>query len=184
MKYLLLVLFMCTSVTFVCADSVSVDTSQAPVVSQLSRSEQYRLDSLEMSQTNRLRELDIIHSRNIDPEGIIGVFIPIIALLGVCVIMWRNIESKRAARLAMIEKGMDPSVLEVSPNESSRKYGALRFGMLMAGGGLGLLFGFMVLMTFHVEAEYVPLILISSAALFGGAGLIAYHVVARHLEKQ
>lgn len=53
-------------------------------------------------------------------------------------------EPIRSPDVARIEKGMDPSSLDVPHDESSRKFGALRWGMLLMGAGFGLLIGLMI----------------------------------------
>ncbi len=155
----------------------------------LSSEQRFRLDSMAQEREAKFRELE--HQLNAEhfsrqsisnPEDIIGIFIPIIAILGAFFVVWRSIESKRALRLAMIEKGMDPSLLETPTDESSKKFGALRFGMLLAGVGFGLMLAIFIV-NFWATGHYEPAIFLGSAILCGGIGLVAYHIIARRLEK-
>lgn len=187
MKHLLIVLCAILCVTILHSEETTavgtLSTVSPNVDSQgLSTAEQFRLDSMQKQHDFELREAEIRQQRGTNPEEIIGVFIPIIAILGSFLVVWRGIESKRALRMAMIEKGMDPSLLIDRNDESSKKYGALRFGMLLAGVGLGLLVAFVMVMSFFVESNYKPLVFISSSLLFGGIGLIGYHLIANKLE--
>lgn len=109
--------------------------------------------------------------------------IPILAVLGLVIIFWRKGESNRQIRLAMIEKGMDPSLLVERVDENSKKYASLRFGLLAAGAGLGLIIGNIVTSSMPLGQENPEPIVLSSLLLFSGAGLVVYHIIARKLER-
>ncbi|MBK7032146.1 MAG: hypothetical protein IPH49_02480 [Ignavibacteria bacterium] len=176
-----------STLTTVSKDGKVIQETVSPQVDSqgLTTAEQFRLDSMQKQHDFELREAEIIHQqRGTHPEEIIGVFIPIIAILGAFLVVWRGIESKRALRMAMIEKGMDPSLLIDRSDESSKKYGALRFGMLLAGVGLGLLVAFVIVSSSMIDQNHQPLVFISSSLLFGGIGLIGYHLIANRLEKK
>ena len=159
------------------ADSVALPDSGI-----LSAEQRFRLDSIAQMREADIRELELHQQRTPNPEDIIGVFIPIVAIIGAFLVVWRSIESKRALRLAMIEKGMDPSLLEAPTDESSKKFGALRFGMLLAGVGFGLMLAIFLVSYFNM-GHYEPAVFFGSAILFGGVGLVAYHIIARRIEK-
>lgn len=149
--------------------------------------QQFVLDSMAEERRAKIGELEAMngtgYSRT-EPEAIIGVFIPIVAILAVFLFLWRTNEAKKAIRLAMVERGMDPGLLNEQPNESSRKYGALRIGMLLMGLGLGCIVGFLVsIMLMPDHGNFWPLVIIASSISFGGAGLIAYHRMATKLEQ-
>ncbi|HLP28378.1 MAG TPA: DUF6249 domain-containing protein [Candidatus Didemnitutus sp.] len=200
MKHLLIVLLTIVGVTFLRAEettttktltTVSKDGKviQETVTPQtepqgLTAGEQFRLDSMQKEHDYELRETELRQHRGTDPQDIIGVMIPIIAIFGSFFVVWRGIESKRVLRMAMIEKGMDPSLLIDRNDESSKKYGALRFGMLLAGVGLGLLVAFVIVSSSMINENHQPLVFISSSLLFGGIGLIGYHLIANRLEKK
>ncbi|MCX6139866.1 MAG: hypothetical protein NTX15_03395 [Candidatus Kapabacteria bacterium] len=191
MKHLRIVLFILLSVTILHSEEATTTTKALTTVSKvtplndsdaLSTGQQFRLDSMQKEHDYELRETELRQHRGTDPQDIIGVMIPIIAIIGAFFVVWRNIDSKKALRMAMIEKGMDPSLLIDRADESSRKYGALRFGMLLAGIGLGLLVAFLIVSSSVIDGNYIPLVFISNALLFGGLGLIGYHLIANKLE--
>ncbi len=164
------------------AAAASADSAALPDSGVLSAEQRFRLDSIAQLREADIRELELHQQRRPNPEDIIGVFIPIIAIIGAFLVVWRSIESKRALRLAMIEKGMDPSLLEAPTDESSKKFGALRFGMLLAGVGFGLMLAIFLISLFNI-GHFEPAVFFGSAIFFGGVGLVAYHVIARRIEK-
>jgi hypothetical protein len=185
-RFLLLVIV----VLFMIVSSFNGQTPPAPVADSAAGSElttdsayrQFVLDSIRLEANVIIDRIDATQERHVQPEAIIGVLIPIVVLIVVFLYLWRASESKKAVRLAMIEKGMDPSLMN-DGNENSRKYGALRIGLLLAGLGMGLLVGFAIAEVLQLwDKETVPLIIISSALLFGGSGLIVYHRLVAKIE--
>ena len=159
------------------------DTTSAPEAMTDSAYQEFVLDSIRLEHRAELQKLHAAQPRSIPATEVIGVSIPIVMVIIVFLYLWRLSEAKKAVRVAMIEKGMDPSVLDMPGNENSRKYGALRIGMLLAGIGAGLLVGFVITTALDLwNQEFVPLIIISSALLFGGGGLIAYHKMVDKME--
>lgn len=110
------------------------------------------------------------------------ILFPLLFIAGASLVVWRGIESRRDVRLAMIEKGMNPSLSNETADESSKKFSALRFGMLLTGVGFGLLIAIMIV-NFWPTVQYVEGIFIGSSLLYGGIGLMVYHVIARRTEK-
>lgn len=170
--------------------SASLDTpsiARHEVLAKDTAYQQFVLDSMAEERRAKIGELEAMHGTGYnqsEPDEIIGVFIPIIAILAVFLFLWRSNEAKKAVRLAMVERGMDPGLLNEQPNESSRKYGALRIGMLLMGLGLGCIVGFLVsIMLMPDHGNFWPLVIIASSISFGGAGLIAYHRMATKLEQ-
>jgi hypothetical protein len=101
---------------------------------------------------------------------ILGVLIPIIAIIGavIMIIYIRRFENEE--RMAMIDKGLDPSLFAKRQRNSS---GALRASLLLMGAGMGLLLGYFLDETFDMEqVGYFSMLLI-----FGGAGLGAAYVI-------
>ncbi len=161
----------------------TADTTAAPQASSDSAYYQFVLDSIQLEHEATIEKLRAGSHGSIPASEVIGVTIPIFITLFVFLYLWRLSEAKKAVRVAMIDKGMDPSVLDIPGNENSRKYGALRIGMLLAGIGAGLLVGFVITTALDLwNQEFVPLIIISSALLFGGGGLIAYHKTVAKME--
>ncbi|MEM6524062.1 MAG: DUF6249 domain-containing protein [Bacteroidota bacterium] len=109
--------------------------------------------------------------------AIIGVFIPIIAIIGgiIMIIFLRKYQNEE--RMNMIEKGINPGDITTVRNTS----GPLRFSMLLMGVGIGLLLGyFLDVNTRMEETAYFSMIF-----LFGGIGLgIAYIIEERKLKRE
>ncbi len=115
---------------------------------------------------------------------IIEVFIPIVAILGAFWIVYKSIEAKRAIKLALIEKGMDASALAEPKNENSKKYSALRYGLLLCGLGLGLIVGMTASPFFGLRDDSAVLFTLASATLGGGLGMVAYHLMVRGTDQK
>ena len=84
---------------------------------------------------------------------------------------------RRKERLAMIEKGADPSIFE----RGSKAPTSLKWGMLFVGIGVGILLGkiFAAYSCLGEEASMFSMI-----CLFGGLSLVIYHFVERSMEKK
>jgi F0F1-type ATP synthase assembly protein I len=108
---------------------------------------------------------------------IIGVMIPIIAIIGgvIMIIYLRRYENEE--RMAMIEKGVDPSVFASKHRNTS---GALRASLLFIGAGLGLLLGYFLDKHFYMEeVAYFSMIFI-----WGGIGLGAAYLIEEKKHKK
>lgn len=117
-----------------------------------------------------------------DSEDVLEILIPIVFVVAASFVVFRSIESRRYVRLAMIEKGMNPMLSYGPLDESSRKFSALRLGMLLAGIGFGLLIA-IVIVNVWPTILFVEGIFVGSSLLNGGLGLMVYHIIARRLEK-
>ncbi|HNW72617.1 MAG: hypothetical protein PHP04_00135 [Bacteroidales bacterium] len=82
---------------------------------------------------------------------------------------------RRKERLALLAKGADASVFESSKNQPS----SLKWGLLLVGIGTGILIG-KILAVYTTLAEEPAFF--SMVCLFGGIGLIIYHVITRKIE--
>lgn len=102
---------------------------------------------------------------------ILGVMIPMIAIVGavITIIYLRRYEN--AERMAMIEKGVDPSLFAKKSRSAS---GPLRAGLLLIGAGTGLLLGSILSNVFDMER---PVAYFSMILFFGGLGLIGAYVI-------
>jgi ABC-type Fe3+-siderophore transport system permease subunit len=87
--------------------------------------------------------------------------------------------TRNRERMALIEKNADPSILKSGPN-GSFKFSAIKFGMLLMGIGLGILFGSILQATTVLKEEVAYF---SMIFLFGGAGLFSSYFVVRKLQK-
>ncbi len=81
---------------------------------------------------------------------------------------------RKKERLALIEKGADASIFT-----SSRQPSSLKWGLLFVGIGAGILLG--KLLAVYTTLEEEPAFF-SMICLFGGFGLIIYHLVAKKFE--
>ena len=84
---------------------------------------------------------------------------------------------RRKERLAMIEKGADPSIFERGKSSLS----SLKWGMLFVGIGVGILLG-KVFAAYSCLGEEASMF--SMICLFGGLSLVIYHFVERSMEKK
>lgn len=158
------------------ADAISLGGKDSATMVTDSAYLKYRLDSMEIEANTLARESIAEHTQAHETIlPVIGVMIPIIFLVLLGIVIYRRIEATRVVRLAMIQNGMDPGMLNTSPDENSRKYGALRIGLLLAGVGFGLLVGLLTTQVLGVSEEIAVFSVIGSALLGGGTGLILYH---------
>lgn len=108
---------------------------------------------------------------------IIGVFIPIIGIIGIVIMVIYLRRYQNEERMAMIDKGLDPSLFSQKPRSTS---GTLRASLLLIGSGLGLLLGYFLDRQFYMdEVGYFSMLLI-----LGGTGLgAAYIIEERKIKK-
>ena len=97
-----------------------------------------------------------------------GLMIPTIGVLVMVIYLRKFINIER---MAMIEKGVDPQLFNLSKPRYTA--GALRASLLMIGGGVGLLMGVLLDKSWDMEeAGYFSMLFIC-----GGIGLGAAYVV-------
>lgn len=105
--------------------------------------------------------------------------IPITMFIGlfsmIIVTTYINRTAKHKERMALIENGADASIFE-KPKKKKKKekpsgYGALKFGMLAVGLGLGLVLGSILNIFLRCE----PLPQFAMMLICGGAALISYY---------
>lgn len=164
------------------ADSISV--SRELRLATDSTYQQFVLDSLKAENETKVH-MQAMRGSDVD-HGLVpfvALAIPIVAIIGLVIIVWRRGESNKQIKLAMIEKGMDPSHLVERVGENSKKYASLRFGLLATGAGLGLIIGNILVNATSMGMESPEPIILSSLLLFSGAGLVVYHLIARKLER-
>jgi hypothetical protein len=84
---------------------------------------------------------------------------------------------RRKERLAMIEKGADPSMFDGARKSPT----SLKWGMLFVGIGVGILLGkiFAAYSCLGEEASMFSMI-----CLFGGLSLVIFHFVEKSMEKK
>jgi len=169
-------------------DALALDPNQDSTIAALQMEHhgdayyRYKLDS--MTAVNK-QEIELARVHDAIPiQGIIAVFIPIIAILASFWVVYRSIETKRAIKLALIEKGMDAAMLAEPTNENSKKYAALRYGLLLCGLGLGLLVGMMAVMALMIADDRSVFVIFACATLGGGLGMVVYHIMAKRADQK
>ncbi|MCX6269187.1 MAG: hypothetical protein NTW16_17840 [Bacteroidetes bacterium] len=81
---------------------------------------------------------------------------------------------RKKERLALIAKGADATIFESTKQPSS-----LKWGLLFVGIGTGILLGKVLAVYTTLEEEPA---FFSMICLFGGIGLIVYHLIANKFE--
>jgi len=101
----------------------------------------------------------------------VEIIVPVALFLSIFGILYVFFTTRNKERLAMIEKGADPSVFK-SPNFLRRT--TLRLGMFLIGIALGILFG-NILESSNLLKEEVAYF--SMIFMFSGLSLIMYYVI-------
>ncbi len=82
---------------------------------------------------------------------------------------------RKKERLALIAKGVDATIFDSAKSQPS----SLKWGLLLVGIGIGILFGKLLTVYTSLAEE---LAFFSMICLFGGIGLIIYHLIANKFE--
>jgi hypothetical protein len=101
----------------------------------------------------------------------LAIMIPIVALIGAftTIVYLRRYENQE--RMAMIEKGVDPKLFNMRRRQNSSF--SLRAALLLIGGGIGLMLGYFLDMSFRMEeVGYFSMLFV-----FGGIGLGASYLI-------
>lgn len=69
------------------------------------------------------------------------IVIPIVAITTICTTIFGLYYLRNKENMALIEKGMNP---RTSSPEEPRRFSALKYGLMFAGGGLGLALAFLI----------------------------------------
>ncbi len=131
---------------------------------------------------NRYRMCGVVWIRTTKQKTMSQDFIVPVAMFAMifgCVYI--GVTSKHRQRMALIEKGMDPKLL-------FEKYRSLRNGMLMAGIGVGLFFGYLMdrsMPQSGIDGDMgdTPLPYFIMTLLCGGAALIGHHFLVRNKQE-
>ncbi len=120
-------------------------------------------------------------------RGLEDILVPIVAMITtfgtIFAIPYIWITARNKERMAMIERGYDINQLIPKEDKNTYKNSALKWGLLFAGAGLGLMVGLFLSGYFMWEGHQVGAI-ISMILLFGGLGLISYYLIAAKIEKK
>lgn len=101
----------------------------------------------------------------------VEIVVPVALFATIFGIVWIGVSARNKERLALIEKGADASIFRIE-GKSHWRYGALKFGLLALGIGIGLVVANIleVNRVMDEDVAYGAMIFI-----FGGLGLLAYY---------
>lgn len=102
---------------------------------------------------------------------LLAIMIPIVAIVGFFTMIVYLRRYENAERMAMIEKGVDPSLF--AKKQRANNSGPLRASLLLIGAGLGLLIAYFLDRAWDMEeVAYFSMLFV-----FGGLGLGAAYLV-------
>lgn len=87
-------------------------------------------------------------------------------------------------KMAMIERGLDPlgTRNQISP---PKPFVSLKFGLLLVGLGLGLLFSIFIVRAISMSENEAVAVYFGCLSVFGGIGLIVSYIIEKNwLDKQ
>lgn len=106
-----------------------------------------------------------------DSAAVLGVMIPIVALVGAFIMIVYLRRYENAERMAMIEKGVDPTLF--TKKQRSNSSGPLRASLLFIGAGIGLLIAYFLDRAYNMEeVAYFSMLFIFGGLGLGGAYLV------------
>jgi hypothetical protein len=116
-------------------------------------------------------------------------FVFVVFFLSLFGVYYMYISTRNRERMAMIEKGVDPSLFSTVRQPRSHRGGAgsglkftLKSGMFVIGLGIGFVIS--VLFEGMVDRVVFPLLVCGIIFIFGGAGLVTGFYMGRNLEKK
>lgn len=107
------------------------------------------------------------------------ILIPIFFFGGVAAILWKYFETRHKERMTIIEKGLvneDLKHLYSGSMWKTNPYSALKYGMLAAFIGVGILISAFLSSMFYSHEEQITTGIIF---LFGGLGLTTFYLIAK-----
>jgi hypothetical protein len=118
-------------------------------------------------------------------QGILGVMVPIVAIVGGLSLGAASMYLKSRERMEMISRGMDVAAMEKARVETYNgrlgRRSPLRSGLIVLGVGVGLLLAYFICNSNMVpnRDEDHTVIYIAFVALFVGAALILSHLMEK-----
>ncbi len=107
-------------------------------------------------------------------------FVPIFLFGGAAVVLWKYFDARHKERMNIIEKGLVKEDLKYLYTRNfvwrSNPYSALKYGMLAAFIGVGILVSAFLNRIFF---EYQEQLTTGTIFLFGGLGLITFYAISK-----
>lgn len=113
-------------------------------------------------------------------QGMVALFIPISFIVGLFTMIIFLRQYENAEKMAMIEKGMDPSK-STTKSRWVNPAGALRFGLLAVGAGIGLFIGSVIGSYTSIDYEVA---VFAFMLTFGGGGLVLSWMIQLRLDEK
>jgi len=101
----------------------------------------------------------------------VEILIPIGFFATIFGIVWIAVSARNKERLALIEKGLDAGIFKEA-GQTHWRYGALKFGLLAIGIGIGLVVANILEVNGIMDDEVAYFAMIF---IFGGLGLLSYY---------
>jgi uncharacterized membrane protein YfcA len=110
--------------------------------------------------------------------------IPITLFLGAFLMVFGIRYFSNKEKMAMIERGIDPGIGR--PQQAAPKpFLSLKFGLLLVGLGLGILFALFIVMQNDIHPTEATAVYFGFISIFGGLGLIISYIIEKNwLDKQ
>jgi len=113
-----------------------------------------------------------------DLTEVLGIMIPIVAIVGAFTMIVYLRRFENTERMAMIEKGVDPALFTKKRRVNTS--GPLRASLLLIGAGVGLLIAYFLDRAYNME----EIAYFSMLFIFGGLGLGAAYLVEERKIKE
>jgi len=101
----------------------------------------------------------------------VEILVPIALFASIFGIVWIAVSARNKERLALIEKGLDSTIFK-QLGQTHWRYGALKFGLLAIGVGIGLVVANILDVNGVMDDEVAYFAMIF---IFGGLGLLSYY---------
>jgi len=111
-----------------------------------------------------------------DIQGILGVMIPIVAIVGGLSLGFAGFYMRYRERMEMISRGMDVSKFDTKFDMGRRRRSPLRGGFMWLGAGVGLLLAYYLCHTVFTGQDN-EVIYFGTVATFVGLGLLLSHLL-------
>jgi hypothetical protein len=110
----------------------------------------------------------------------VEIIVPVALFATVFGIVWIAVSAKNKERLALIEKGLDASIFK-DAGQTHWRYGALKFGLLAIGVGIGLVVGNILDVNGIMDEDVAYF---SMIFIFGGLALLLYYKLMGKLKPE